>query len=250
LGSRLAVPRTSTLRESLFCLAHDSLGHFGGEKSYLSLRNDFYWPNMRRDLVDSYIPGCADCQRNKYTTTRPNGPLHPLPIPDGRLESVTPDFVGPLPEEEKFNCILTMTDRLGCDLQIAPCQTDISAEQLAVIFFDRWYCENGCPLEIISDRDKLFVPKFWKHLMRLSGIKHKLSTSYHPQTDGLSERSNKTIIQAIRFHVGLNQKGWLRALPRVRFDIMNTINASTCFSPFQLKTFAARRTEGKSLHQT
>src|ERR1700677_826638 len=63
--------------------------------------------------------------------------------------------------------------------------------------------------------------------MALSGIKHKMSTSYHPETDGVSEHSNKTTIQALRFHVERNQKGWCRALPQVRFDIMNTVNAST-----------------------
>jgi hypothetical protein len=62
-----------------------------------------------------------------------------------------------------------------------------------------------------------------------------MSTAFHPQTDGASERSNKTINQALRYHVRRNQKGWVRALPRIRFDIMNSINASTGFSPFQLR---------------
>jgi hypothetical protein len=110
-----------------------------------------------------------------------------------------------------------------------------TAEQLATLFFDKWYCENGLPLEIISDRDKLFMAKFWKHLMLITGIKHRASSAYHPQTDGASERTNKTINQLIRFHVERNQKGWLRALPRVRFAIMNTVNKSTGYSPFQLK---------------
>jgi chromodomain-containing protein len=109
------------------------------------------------------------------------------------------------------------------------------------LFFDKWYCENGLPLEIISDRDKLFVSCFWTHLHKLTGVKIKLSTAYHPQTDGASERSNKTIIQAIRYHVERTQKGWVRALPRVRFNIMNTVNKSTGFSPFQLRLGRAPR---------
>jgi hypothetical protein len=72
--------------------------------------------------------------------------------------------------------------------------------------------------------------------MKLTGINHKMSTAYHPQTDGASERSNKTVIQALRFHVERNQRGWVKALPRVRFHIMNTLNSSTGFSPFVLKT--------------
>jgi hypothetical protein len=146
------------------------------------------------------------------------------------------DFIGPLPKDDSFDTIVTMTDHLGADVQIAACTAEMSAEDFAFIFFDKWYCENGCPLEIISDRDKLFVSKFWKALMKLTGIEHKLSTAYHPQTDGSSERSNKTIVQCLRFHVERNQKGWVRALPKVRFDIMNTPNASMGTSPFILKT--------------
>jgi hypothetical protein len=110
------------------------------------------------------------------------------------------------------------------------------AEDFALVFFDTWYCENGLPLEIISDRDKLFISKFWKALHKLTGVKLKLSTAFHPETDGCSERTNKTLNQCLRFHVARNQKGWVRALPRVRFHIINTINKSTGYSPFQLKT--------------
>ncbi|RDB23205.1 Transposon Tf2-9 polyprotein [Hypsizygus marmoreus] len=236
IGQRLIIPRFKDLRENLFRLAHDNLGHFGGNKTYLTLRDDFYWPNMRRDLTQAYVPSCPECQRNKSRTTKPPGPLHPLPVPDKRFQSVTLDFVGPLPKDDGFDQIVTFTDRMGADLQIVPCSTSITAEQFAVIFFNRWVCENGMPDEIITDRDKLFMSRFWKSLMRLSGIRHKFSTSYHPQTDGSSERSNKTVIQCLRFHVERKQTGWARSLPKVRFDIMNTINSSTGFSGFMLKS--------------
>jgi hypothetical protein len=146
------------------------------------------------------------------------------------------DFVGPLPKDEGFDALVTMMDRLGADLQLAACKTDMSAEEFAGIFFDKWYCENGCPKELVTDRDKLFISKFWKALMRLTGIKHKLSTAYHPQTDGASERTNKTVVQCLRYYVDRNQTGWVKALPKVRFDIMNTVNASTGFTPFNLKS--------------
>jgi hypothetical protein len=130
---------------------------------------------------------------------------------------------------------VSFTDRLNSDIRIIPTCTDISAEDLAVIFFDEWYCENGLPLEIISDRDKLFLSKFWQTLHKLTGVKLKISTAYHPQSDGASERSNKTINQCLRYHVERNQSGWRRALPHVCFNMMNTVNASTGFSPFQLR---------------
>jgi hypothetical protein len=129
-----------------------------------------------------------------------------------------------------------MTDRLGgADIRIVPTRTDLKAEELAVLFFDNWYCENGLPLEVVSDRDKLFMSRFWKALHILTGVKLKMSTAYHPQTDGASERTNKTVNQALRYHVQRNQKGWVRALPKIQFDIMNSVNASTGFSGFQLR---------------
>ena len=215
INNRLVIPDIKHVRETLFRLAHDTMGHFGTNKCLAALRDSFYWPNMRRDLETAYIPSCADCQRNKSRTTSPIGPLHPLPIPDSRGDSVAIDFVGPLPMDNGFDTIITFTDRLGSDIQIIPSVSTLTAEQLAQIFFDKWYCENGLPLDIVSDRDKLFMSRFWKTLHMLTGIKLKMSTSYHPETDGSSERTNKTVIQCIRFAVERNQLGWVKALPKL-----------------------------------
>ncbi len=181
-----------------------------------------------------YIPSFGDYQRDKSVAMRPPGPLHPLPVPDARGDCVTIDFIGRLPDDEGFDCIATVTDRLGADMRFIPTRTDITGEEFAVQFFDHWYCENGLPTEIVSDRDKLFVSAFWRALHKLSGVKLKMSSAYHPQTDGSSERTNKTVIQALRYHVARNQRGWVRALPRVRFAAMSAVNSSTGFSRFQL----------------
>jgi hypothetical protein len=234
VGGRLVIPSSPNLRERIFQAAHDSLGHFGFEKGYTAIRDSYYWPHMRKELEEAYIPSCPDCQRNKASTKKSPGPLHPLPIPEKRGDSVAMDFVGPLPEENGFDGILTLTDRLGCDIRCIPVRMDYTAADVAEVFFNEWYCNNGLPLEIISDRDKLFTSAFWTALHKLTGVKLKLSSSYHPETDGASERTNKTVIQCLRYHVDRNQKGWTQALPRIRFAIMNTINASTEFSPFQL----------------
>lgn len=106
---------------------------------------------------------------------------------------------------------------------------------MAVLFFDHWYCENGLPLDFITDRDTLFTSEFWKAFNKLTGVKLKMSTAYHPETDGSSERTNKTINQLLRYEVDRAQKDWVSALPRVRFALMNTINNLTGFLPFQLK---------------
>lgn len=133
------------------------------------------------------------------------GPLHPLPVPDQRGDSVAIDFVGPLPEENGFNCILTMTDRLGSEILLVPTRMDATAQDIAALFFEHWFCEHGLPLDIVCDRDVKFVSR------------------------------NRTVVQALRFHVERTQNGWVKALPRIRFCMMNTVNASTGFSGFQLK---------------
>jgi hypothetical protein len=150
-------------------------------------------------------------------------------VPDAHGNSIAMDFVGPLPTDGNFDCILTITDRLGADIRIIPTRTDITAKKLAVIFFDHWYCENGLPTNIVCDHDKLFISRFWKALTKLTGIKLKMSSAYHPETDGSSECSNKTVNQLLWFHVKRNQKGWVHALPHICFQIMNTINSSTNF---------------------
>jgi hypothetical protein len=235
VGDHLLVSKVTDVRESLFRLAHDSLGHFGADKSYASLRDSYYWPGMHRDLERAYIPGCIECQRNKDNTKSPSGPLHPLPVPDARGSSVAVDFVGPLPEDEGCNCIVTFTDHLGhADIRIVATRTDISTQDFASIFFDNWYCENGLPDDIVSDRDSKFTSAFWKAFCKLAGISQKMSTSFHPQTDGASERTNKTVEQCLCFHIEWNQTGWKKKLPLVRFNIMNAVNASTRLSGFQV----------------
>ncbi|GLB33353.1 putative retrotransposable element tf2 155 kda protein type 1-like [Lyophyllum shimeji] len=236
VGRRLLIPKIPHVCELFYHLAHDTLGHFGFDKSYEALRDSYYWPNMCRDLEQVYIPFCSPCQRNKSRTSKPTGPLHPLPVPDAHFDAVALDFIGPLPEEDGKDTILTMTNLLGAEIRFAAVHSSATAADIAVVLFDEWYCENGLMRQIISDRDALFTSELWAALHKLTGVKLKMSTSYHLETDGASERTNKTLNQAIRYHVDNNQKGWLSKLPRIRFTIMNTVNASTGFSPFQLKT--------------
>ena len=105
----------------------------------------------------TYIPSCANCQWNKSTTTKVPGHLHPLPVPDEHGQSIMVDFIRPLKEDLGFNCILSTTDCLGADIRMIPIHTDISAKNLAILFFNHWYCENSLPLDIISDCNKLFI---------------------------------------------------------------------------------------------
>ncbi|KAG9217547.1 hypothetical protein CCMSSC00406_0008474 [Pleurotus cornucopiae] len=224
VADRLVIPHIASFCESIFRLAHDSLGHFGAMKSYEALCDSFYWPNMRRDLERAYIPGCVECQRNKALTSKPASLLHSLPVPDDCLQDIALDFMGPLPPDEGFNYLLTITDRLGADIRLIPCRKDVTAERVAALFFDHWHCENGLPRTITSDRDKLFVSRFWSALHELTGVKLRLSSSFHPETDGSSERTNKTVIQCLRFYVDRHQKGWV-------FHLLCYVSVSPCVMP-------------------
>ena len=127
LDNCLIIPNAGQLWETLFHLAHDNLGHFGFDKLYEALHHSYFWPRMCKELETAYIPSCIECQRNKSATTKPLGPLHPLPVPNGCCDSVAIDFIGPLPPDNGFDCITTFTDCLGYNVQLVPCSTSLTS---------------------------------------------------------------------------------------------------------------------------
>ena len=106
---------------------------------------------------------------------------------------------------------------------------------MALLFFDNWYCENRLPKTIVCDCDKLFISCFWKALHMLIRVSVKMSSLYHPETNGSFKCTNKTVDQLIHYFVQCNKEGWVCTLPWVHFNMLNTVNASTRFSGFQLK---------------
>jgi transposase InsO family protein len=137
------------------------------------------------------------------------------------------DFIGPLPKSRGFNTLLVITDRLTDYVMIEPRLGTATAEDVARLDYRTWYRRFGLPKSIVSDRDKLFVSKFWRKLHRLLDIKIKMSTSYHPETDGSSERSNKTVIEFLRHYVNRRQTDWPDHLVHVETAINNSVNATT-----------------------
>lgn len=135
-----------------------------------------------------------------------------------------------------FNHILVITDRLTRVVKIIPCDEKMDAKETAIAFTNHWYRLYGVPEEIISDRDTRFTSNFWKEFTTILGIDHKLSSAYHPQTDGSTERANRNILQMFRTHlVGKRQSEWLSLIPLVEFAINSVPNESTGVAPFQLQ---------------
>ncbi|GAA5994209.1 hypothetical protein JCM11641_002880 [Rhodosporidiobolus odoratus] len=230
---RLVVPMHAKLRETLRHDAHDAAGHLGALKTYEALSRSFYWPGMSRE-VKRYCKSCDLCQRMKADTQKSQGAPHPLPVPPSLFTDVALDFVGPLPKSHGHDYLLTISDRLSGYVRLIPCSTKDDARTVASLFFEHWVCLIGQPARIVSDRDRLCTSRFWKSLQRVMGTKLQMSTSFHPETDGRSERTNKTVVQVLRGMVSRRQTVWASHLALTEYSLNCAVNVSTGKAPFEL----------------
>ena len=154
---------------------------------------------------------CDICNKSKSNRHAPYGLLKSLPTPQGAWKSIALDFIVKLPLSKElmtnvmYDSILVITDRLTKYGHFIPYKEASDATELAYTFLKIVIANHGLPEEIISDRDKLFTSKFWKSLMAQLGANHKLSTAFHPQTDGQTERLNQTLEQYLRSYVNHQQ---------------------------------------------
>jgi len=232
----VCIPANSDLRLSLLHDAHDSAiaGHFGFEKTYGHLHSRFFWPSMAKD-TRLYVQTCESCQRCKPSNQAPAGLLQPLPIPDRPWQTVTMDFVGPLPKTPRgYNAITVFVDKLSKQVHFVPSHTEDTASQVARIFFDNIFRLHGMPTTVVSDRDTKFTSRFWKELSRLMDVHLAMSIAFHPQTDGQTERANRTLITMLRAFVDQRQTNWDLLLSAAEFATNNATNSSTGMSPFFL----------------
>lgn len=184
-----------------------------------------------------YVQTCEDCQRNKPSQQLPLGLLQPLPIPDQPWETVTMDFVGPLPKTARgFDSITVFVDKLTKQVHFVASHTTDSAPQVARIFFDHVFHLHGMPTTIVSDRDTKFTSHFWKELSQLMDVHLAISTAFHPQTDGQTERTNRTLIAMLRNFIDQCQTNWDLLLAAAKFAINNATNTSTGATPFFLNS--------------
>jgi uncharacterized protein YuzE len=231
---RLCIPANDkSTRETLLATYHDDRNHFGDRKTRAAITVDYFWPGITND-VDAYLRSCDSCARKKSTTQAPAGFLHPLPVPTARFLEIALDFVTSLPLSKGFDTALIMTDRLTNYCKIEPLKSTATAQNVAELFYRTWYRQFGLPNAITSDRDKLFTSGFWKELFRKIAVHLRMSTSFHPETDGSSERSNKTAIESIRHYVSVRQHDWSEHLIHVELAMNNSVNATTGMTPTEL----------------
>lgn len=228
-----------SLREIVISEAHTTLAHLGARKTLTYLRNHVWWKGISSD-VHAYCETCIVCHQNKSSNQRPYGLLNPLPIPTQPWEAIGIDFIGPLPESKDrnttFDQITVIIDLLTSMVHLVPSKTTYTARNVAELVFSEVYKHHGLPRAIVSDRDSWFTSIFWTHLNSLIGTQLKMSTAYHPETDGATERANRTVTQMIRICVGSSHKDWVSKLPAIEFAINSARSDSTGYAPFFLNT--------------
>lgn len=228
-GSRL---RTRIVRE-YHCSS--ACGHAGRAKTLDCVQRDFIWPGISQ-TVRQVVRSCHNCISNKAVTTAPAGLLQPLPVPFALWDDVAMDFVVQLPKSKstvtglEYEHVLTVTDRLGKGCHLIEVNS-MEAEHIAYVFLDKVYRHHGLPLNIVSDRGTQWVSAFWRRLCALLGIDHRLSTAYHPQTDGQAENTNKEMERYLRAFVNYAQDDWVDWLPVCELSKNNHTHESTGVSP-------------------
>jgi hypothetical protein len=235
---KIYIPKSTNdhLRHRIVQIHHDlpSAGHPGRWKTYELISRNYWWPGMSV-FVKHYVTGCDTCQRMKNCPQQPFGPLQPNRVPNGPWEIISIDLITQLPASGEYNAICVVVDRLTKRAHFFPITNNFSAKDLAKLLFDRIYPLHGLPLQIISDRGPQFAAEIFQEWCRLLGIESTMSTAYHPQTDGQTERVNQILEQYLRCYVDYNLNNWAQLLGTAEFAYSNQAHEGTKESPFFLE---------------
>ncbi|KAJ9525841.1 hypothetical protein QJQ45_009290, partial [Haematococcus lacustris] len=232
------VPNDPELREYILHEMHDAAyaGHVGITKTLERLSRVFYWDTMRAD-VRHYVTTCDACQRDKSSTLKPGGLLNPLSIPDYRWESVSMDLITKLPSASHgFDAICVFVDRLSKMVHFVPCKESMNAKGFARLFVDNVFKLHGLPKDMVSDRGPHFHNTFWHHVQKLLGMRGSLSSSYHPQSDGQTERYNRVLEEMLRHYISPTQADWPDYLSLAELAVNNSWQESIKSTPFLVNT--------------
>ena len=232
------IPRNMELRRDIVKTFHDheTAGHPGEIGTYNAVRQHYWWPGLRT-FVKNYVQGCGICQQFKIDRT----PSKPAFIPTEGAKSTRPfancsmDLITNLPLAEGYDSILVVVDQgLSKGVILAPCNKTITSEQTAKLLLENLYKRFGLPDKIISDRGPQFASKAFLELLKLLGIKSALSTAYHPQTDGTTERVNQEIEAYLSIYCASHPEEWPQALHTLEFTHNNRRHADRTNTPFEL----------------
>ena len=207
------------------------------EKTYHMLSQNYYWPHMHNS-VEQYVKSCH-CTQHKNTNHQQHAELQQRPINERKFAEITMDFITGLPKTTKNNNgILVIVDRLTKWCCLIPYNASgnrlvPAAETTADMVYRHWVVNYGIPQHITTDRDPQFTSKFWKELWKLQGTELGFSTAYHPQTDGQTERTNRTLEEMLRIMCSESPTEWDIYLPHAQHAINTTPQSSINISPYE-----------------
>ena len=212
--------------------AHEG-AHAGWERTLATMREHFYWPNMRKD-VTQYVQTCDPCQKTKHSRGAGVGYLQPLAIPARPFDTITLDFITGLPLSHNKDAILVVVDKLTKYALFLATSTEVSASDTAVLLFRHLIKLFGLPTTIVGDRDPRWTSLLWKSLAQLFNTRLALSTSKHPQTDGQTEVMNQHLETMLRAYIQTDQKDWSQWLDVLQFAYNNAKHSSHNSRPAEL----------------
>jgi hypothetical protein len=225
------VPNNPDIKRQILELYHDSkvAGHMGHAKTLELTKRHYWWPSMKA-YVGQYIDGCDTSQRSKPINQKLLGTSQPLELPKGPQQHISVDMIVKLPQGH--NSILVVVNTLTMQAHFIPTTEKITSPKLAELFLAHVWELYGTPEMVISDRGAVFASKFMKGVYDVLGIRMWLSTAYHPQMDGQTERVNQTVEGYLRTYCLLRQHDWAKLLPMAEFAYNNSHHSSIGMSPF------------------
>jgi len=227
----LRVLKENELDVVLYSFHEDPLaGHFGFAETYRAISLKYYWPQMGT-VIKEYVQSCDACQRRKRPQR--NEPLHPIKVGQP-FDRVGMDIVGPLPVTIRGNkYIVVMTEYLT-KWPEARAIPDAKAASVVSFFYEDVICRHGCPKVLLTDQGTHFVNELLDSLCNRLGVKHRLSSAYRPQTNGLTERFNRTLCETLAKYSMYDQQNWDLYLPSALFAYRTIRQQTTRFEPFYL----------------
>jgi hypothetical protein len=231
-GTRVFEPDFGDLRHQALQLAH-GVGHEGTQKTLHRLRAEFYIPGNRA-LVADWVRNCTTCQRNKTPALSPAGLLQPLEVPSQVWADISMDFIEGLPKVGGKSVIITVVDRFSKYTHFIPLEHPYTAVSVARAFFNGIVRLHGFPTSIVSDRDPVFTGNVWRDLFKLASVTLRMSTAFHPQTDGQSEVVNKIIAMYLRCITGDRPRAWVDWLSWVEYCYNTSFHSALRATPFEV----------------
>ena len=238
---RIVVPNCRELRDRIVSECHSSMfaGHMGRDKTLHTVSQLFYWKNMAAD-VHEHVSQCHVCQTVKPGPAQ-QGLLQPLDVAERPWANISVDLITGLPiTSSGHSAILVVVDRCTKMIHLIPCLDTLDAVGFAQLMQDHVFSKHGLPLDIVHDRDRRFTGNFFKSVCEHLNIHQSITSAYHPQSDGQTERMNRTVEQVLRAFTAdyglFHQRDWDSVLSMVEFAINNSVHAGLKHTPFFLNT--------------